>query len=69
MFWFIGFGIQHGHWVHFAHSFCGIGRFAVDIDFDDEMGDVFITNVFQVRTETPEDVRDEHNKSLFVLIH
>ena len=50
MYWFLGFGLQFGDWDHFARPFCGIGRFAVDITNEEEIGDLFVTYVFQVRT-------------------
>ena len=51
MYWFIGYGLQFGDWPQ-ANWFCGVGRFAVDITDDAEMGDVFVKYVFQVRTLT-----------------
>ena len=49
MYWMVGYGLQFGDWEHIGRPFCGLGRFAVDIENDDEMGDVFVTYVFQVR--------------------
>ena len=49
MYWMVGYGLQFGDWEHGARAFCGLGRFAVDVESDAEMGDVFVSYVFQVR--------------------
>jgi len=48
MYWMVGYGLQFGDWDHGARAFCGVGRFAVDVDNDLEMGDVFVSYVFQL---------------------
>ena len=48
MYWMVGYGLQFGDWDHAARAFCGLGRFAVDVDNNQEMGDVFVSYVFQV---------------------
>ena len=48
MYWMVGYGLQFGDWDHKGRAFCGLGRFAVDVNNDDEMGDVFVSYVFQV---------------------
>jgi len=47
MYWMVGYGLQFGDWPQ-ANWFCGVGRFGVDVTHDDEMGDLFVSYVFQL---------------------